>query len=192
MRIILKFFAKIAHKWWCFWSNFRFRKMERFDKSILEEDKVQTVNEIKNLCKKLYKKFTYTQDDITQLYDAILPSPQAYKNYLKGELKEDCDGFHSLVLHCLKCNNIESYLLSVNAGFGGHCVLIFKHNNIWYVIDYDTIYSGSEDLSDIIDRYNDEYVKVYKEKHKVYNNCLIDYNYEKGKFKLTSVKKISR
>ena len=192
MKKILNFFAQIAYHWWIFWSNIRFRKNERFNNEVLPEDKVSTVADVRNLAKKLYKSFEYKSDGVDQLFDAILPPPDAYKKYLTGKLKEDCDGFHSLLLQCLKASNIECYLLAVNAKGSGHCVLIFYMNTLWHVVDYSSVYIGYKVAQNAINKYNTDFVEIYKAKSKVFANTLVDYNYDKGKFKLVKVKKIEK
>jgi hypothetical protein len=76
----------------------------------------------------LYAKFDYTKDGIDQLGDSITPPPQNYAHYLQDTVKDDCDGFHSLMYHCVKKSGIECYLLSVVSNDGGHCVLVFNVN----------------------------------------------------------------
>ena len=114
------------------------------------------------------------------------------KDYLTDELKDDCDGFHALMLNCLRANDIECYLLTVTAWRNGHCVLVFNLNGLWHVADYDTVYSGHKELQEAIDRYNVEYPKVYNINQEVFYNSLVDYDYAKGKYKITSVKKIMK
>ena len=123
---LLKTFSPLANEfWWPIWSNIRWRKAIK-DCEILEEDKVNTVTEIRRLAKKLYAKFEYTKDGVDQLGDAITPPAQNYSYYLTGSVKDDCDGFHSLVYHCVSKSNIRCYLLSVVSNEGGHCVFLFN------------------------------------------------------------------
>ena len=185
----LNFFCWIAMKWWCFWSGIRFRKMDRFSKDINEEDKVSTIDDIQNVINKINSKFEYTKDDITMLFDAILPPRESYKRYTEGKLKEDCDGFHSAVYHVLQSCNIESYLMAVNAKGFGHCVLVFNLDKMWHVLDYTTIHDGYLNLETSIFTYNKQVPIHYGIKNEVFYNALISYNYEKGKFKYESLKK---
>lgn len=180
---MFKYFGDLFTLIWCWWSNIRFKKSERFNTSILDIDKVSNLNEIKNLVKKLYNSFIWTADDITQLGDAVTPPPETYKQYLEHPLKDDCDGFHSLVYHCLYCSNIECYLLTVNpAKMGdGHCILVFKLNDRWHINDYNIIYNGFSTIEDAIKNYNEKYPSIYKTKEVVYNG-LVKYDYKEGKF----------
>lgn len=187
---LLNFFYYIWDLWWVNWSNFRFRKCIRFGITLNPTDIINpTVAEINSMVRRLYKKFNYTNDDISQLGDAVLPPPQAYHNYNINELRDDCDGFHSLVLHCLRMNNIESYLLVVSAKKSGHCVLIFRLHNLWHVIDYTTVHKGYKSLKEAIDTYNIDYVEIYNAPSKVKHNSIVNYNYDKGKFKLINYNK---
>ena len=181
MKGIVKLIGDIITSIWCVWSNYRFRNVERFNTQLQDEDKVSNYKDIKELIVRLYSCFIWTQDDITQLGDAITPPPQNYKTYLEQPLKDDCDGFHSLVYHCLYNSGIKCYLLTANPIGEGHCVLTFTLNDLWYVIDYNKIYGGFHELQSAIDDYNQIYTKVYKSKEPVYNG-LVKYSYEDGKF----------
>ena len=193
MKAIINFFVQIAYHWWIFWSNIRFRKAERFNNTILPEDYVSNLDQINRLTKKLYSHFDYTPDGIDQLFDAIIPPSHAYQNYLLDKLKDDCDGFHSLLLQCLRASQIECYLLAVNARGSGHCVLVFYLDSKWHVNDYTTIYDGYDKLQDAINAYNEKFVEIYSgAKSKVFGNTLIDYNFKKGKFKLLGIKKAEK
>lgn len=183
----------IALLWWSFWSNIRFHKAIRKNIPITDEEKVSTVKDIQSLVSKLYKKFHYTPDGPDQLWDAITPPPQNYQHYLNGELKDDCDGFHSLVYHCLYNNDIECYLLTVNPFklTGGHCILIFKLNNKWHINDYIKVYSGFDTPEEAIVEYNKTYPTRYGTKEVAYNG-LIRYDFKKGKFHKTTIRKITK
>lgn len=191
-KAILRFFASVAQKWWAFWSNIRFRKSERFSKEILEEDKINDLDDIRRICPKLYSHFRYKNDGLDQLFDAVITPPQAYKNYLTSELEDDCDGFHALLMHVLKCNNIKCYLLSVIAWKNGHCILVMKYNDLWYTADYTHVYQGFKTLDESVKNYNREFPIKYNIKYEVYYNGLIDYDYEKGKFRNASFKKAEK
>lgn len=59
----------------------------------------------------------------------MCPPPYNYERYLKGVLKDDCDGFHALVYHCLFNCDINCCLLAVESPKGSHCVLLFKYGD---------------------------------------------------------------
>ena len=180
------FLCDLWHRVWSVpWSNFRFRHVERHNVGIEPEDVVTSRTAIINLAKRMFKKFKYTEDGIDQLWDAICPPPYAYSVMnSKGELRDDCDGFHSLMYHCMVRNGMEAYLLLVIAKGAGHCVLTFRFHDIWYVLDYDSLYTGYKTLHEAVESYNASFVQVYKTKSKVYYNGFLKYNYNKGKFHL--------
>lgn len=183
MRLKNKFIWNILTSIWCWWSNIRFKNSERFSTFVNDIDIVSNLTEIKNLVSRLYNCFIWTADGIDQLGDAITPPPQNYKTYLEKPLKDDCDGFHSLVYHCLYNSGIECYLLTVNPAKmnQGHCILVFKLNDRWYVNDYKKVYNGFTNLQDAIDKYNSIYPERYKTEPVAYNG-LVKYSYEEGKF----------
>ena len=183
---LIKKFAPLSMIWWCFWSSIRFRKAIRDDIPLKEEDKVKTLKDIKFLVNRLYSKFTYTKDGVDQLGDAITPPPQNYQYYLNGELKDDCDGFHSLVYHCLHGSGIECYLLTVTAEGAGHCILLFKLNNKWYTIDYTSVSKGYDTAEIAVQSYNEIFPVKYKAKSLVLFNGLVGFNYNTKCFYLSS------
>ncbi len=187
----IKFFGNLIQMWWCFWSNIRFKNALRFDIETKDEDKAFNLKDIRELVSKLYNKFEWTEDGIDQLWDALTPPPQTYKHYLDGLLKDDCDGFHALVYHCLSSSDIECYLLTANTFSSGHCVLIFRLDNKWHVNDYSYVYKGFDTIEEAIEDYNLDFPKVYNTKEVIYNG-LVEYDYTKGKYKTTSIKKIMK
>lgn len=186
---IMKFFSWFAiTKWWTFWSNIRFRKSVRHSVDLMEEDKVSTVQDIKSLSRRIYKKFRYTEDGADQLWDAITPPPQNYLHYIENIVEDDCDGFHSTMYHCLSNSGIECYLLSITGIGSGHCLLIFKLNDLWHAIDYNTVYRGYDSIMESIDVYKTEYRSKYNYNKDFLYCALVKYDYSKGKFIGLSVK----
>lgn len=180
----LHFAGKIGVEcWWIPWSNFYFRKSIRSNIGIKEEDRVFTVDQIKKLTAKLYNKFTWTEDGPEQLFDAVTPPPQNYQNYLDGGVKDDCDGFHSLVFHCLYNSGIECYLMTANAIKAGHCLLIFRLDGLWHVDDYFCVYKGYEKIDDAIADYNKRFPGLCGITHQVFYNGFLSYDYETEKLK---------
>lgn len=191
MRKLLFTFA--TQHWWPFWSNLRHRKAIRFFPYIEDEDIVSDLGDVKLQVFKLYSSFEWTADGITQLFDCIQPPAQCYVDYKKGLLKDDCDGFHALVHYCLHYSGIESYLLTVNTKkfSDGHCVLLFKLNDKWYVSDYRMVYEGFNTPKKAIEDYNEKYPTKYGCKNKVIYNGLLYYDFEKGKFKGAKINKLN-
>lgn len=188
---MFKFLCYLSHKfWWVPWSNFRYRKVERFNICCNAEDKAYSEATVKALAKRMYEKFDYTSDGADKLWDAVCPPPYAYSTISKGEkLRDDCDGFHSLMYKCLDTGAIKPYLMTVNALGSGHCVLVFYFDLKWYVLDYTTLYEGKHNLKDAVKEYNKIYKDKYKSKFKVRSNLFLKYNYNKGKFRLIKPEK---
>ena len=187
-KFLWKIFAPFANEvWWPLWSNFRWRKALK-DHSVADEHMVKNLTETRALVKVLYNGFKWTADDIKDLGDSITPPAQCYRDFCNGLLEDDCDGFHSLVYHCLAKSGMRCYLLSVVSDDGGHCVLVFENKGKWYVNDYSKVYDGYTTLKDAVEAYNVEYIKRYcKEGSEVVYNGFIEFNYQTGKFR--SVKK---
>lgn len=186
-----RFFAYLANKfYWVPWSNFRYRNEERHSKNLLSQHNVSSLDDIQNLARIVYRNFEYTKDGPDLLWDAVCPPPYAYKQLLSGKpFRDDCDGFHSLMYHCLSQNGITCYLMVVSAVGCGHCVLTFYYNNAWHVLDYTTIYysSPADPLAYVVGEYNAAYVKRYsKVRSEVFFNGFLSYNYEKGKFSMVT------
>ena len=188
-RKIYCFFAWIAIKWWCFWSNIRFSDSTKSAK-VEEDDICFTPEGIREQSKKVYKKFKYTNDGADQLWDAIVPPPQNYINYRDGYVYDDCDGFHSTMYHCVK-NSIEGscYLLSAVGHNAGHCLMAFWLNG-WYILDYTKLYDPKESLEEAISIYNESYKSIYG--GDVWFNALVEYNYSTGKFSAVKVSDAKR
>ena len=181
---LAKLVNAIAIRVWCKWSNFRFKdSLQGFSVGLAEEDQISgSMAEIRKLIPRLYKRFTYTKDGIDQLGDAITPPPQTYQYFLDGELKDDCDGFHSLMHYVLSSNGIKCYLLTAHAFRLGHCILLFTHKNKWYVNDYNTISGPSNSPAEAVAKYNEIFVNRYNAKSEVFYNGLVNYDYILGKF----------
>ena len=180
----------VTRFWWIPWSNFRWRRALRQACATLQEDKAVTTNEIKDLAAKLMKRFTWTNDRLDQLFDAILPPSQAYKNYLHGKLTDDCDGFHSLLYHCLKQSGRECYLMTVNAFGAGHCVILLHNTGFWHVIDYKHVYDGCDTAKEAVEKYFDVFQDVYNSRSRVFFHSYCQYDYISGKFVFTKKKEV--
>ena len=189
MNSIIKFFGDIVTSIWCHWSNIRFKQAERFSTFIQEADLINYFVDIRAIAKMAYENFEWTADGIDQLGDAIVPPPCAYNQIIKGKFKDDCDGFHAAMLHILLINHIESYLLTANAIGGGHCILIFKYNDKWYILDYTRIYGPGTTAKEVIDIYNKEYPVRYKTKEVIYNG-IVKYDYTTGKYTRIPINKL--
>ena len=189
---MIKLLGNLIISLWCRWSNHRFRECIRSNIGTEPTDKVGTLQELKALVERLYSCFIWTADDISQLGDAITPPPQNYAIYLDRPLRDDCDGFHSLVYHCLYNSGIDCYLLTVTPKkfTDGHCVLLFYLDGKWHVNDYMNIYEGFETPEEAIEDYNKLYFTEHKDLGPIVFNGLVEYNYVSGKFNRTSIQEI--
>jgi hypothetical protein len=61
--------------------------------------------------------------------------------------------------------------MAVNAKGFGHCVLVFKLDNMWHVLDYTTIHDGYLNLETSIFAYNEQVPSHYGIKNKVFYNA---------------------
>lgn len=189
----MKFLIHIRNLLWLFWSNIHYRHTKGVDlhsTAIDEEDKVETLDDIYHLASKLNRHFDYKDDGVELLWDAIIPPSEAYKQYKNGLLKDDCDGFHSLVYHCLKQSGFTVYELCAQTKREGHCVAIFLYRGLWYVIDYTSVWGSYSRLEPSIEEFNTYFSRNYVNGDKVVNNEVLDYDYEKGKWKALNLKKL--
>lgn len=169
--------------WWPIWSNIRWSKERKIVCEAKEEHKATNLTQIKALVKTLYANFKWTKDGADQLWDSVCPPAYNYKRWTEGVLKDDCDGFHSLVYHCLASSGVECYLLCATHMKGGHCILLLKNKDKWYVNDYNKVHSGFATPQEAIEDYNKIYSDTYeKGKRKVEFNSLTAFNYKKHKF----------
>lgn len=187
----MRFFLYLKHIFWVWWSNHYYKKhgAELHSTEIDPKDNVKDLQYVRWMVERLYKTFEYTKDSAELLGDAIIPPCEAYKKYKEGKLKDDCDGFHSLVYHCLKQSGFKTYLLTANTGKNGHCVTTFRYMGLWYVVDYNEIYGSCRRLEPSVQEFNDYYSKKYCNNKKVIYNALLEYDYEQGKFVLLNNKK---
>ena len=178
----------LLHTWWIFWSNHRWKDVERLDASIDEKlddiklKPLESLDDIKVMTKNMYKKFEWTADGPDQLFDSMCPPPYNYKRVKEGILKDDCDGYHALMYQILHANNIECYLLSVVDWLWGHCILLFKFDGKWHTMDYTSIQEAYDTGKEAIKAYTDDYAQRCRRKY-LDTNGLVEYDYEKGKWK---------
>lgn len=176
--------------WWPFWSNRRWRKAVKEDIEIEEEDRVWDYESLKKVANQIYKKFRYTHDGVDQLFDSIVPPPQNYINYRHDLVYDDCDGFHSTLYHCLHRSNIECYLLTANAIGAGHCILLYKLNAKWGVVDYTSV-KPMEDTPEVaIKEYNKTFPSRYGAKSEVLYNGLVEFDYKEKKFRYKEIEEL--
>lgn len=174
----------LLHTWWIFWSNHRWKDVERYNQVIENKEllDLDSIDKIKSMTKNVYTKFEWTMDGADQLFDSICPPPYNYVRYKTGVLKDDCDGYHSLIYHILHANNIECYLMSVVDWLWGHCILLFKFEDKWYTMDYTSVHQSFDSAEEAIKSYTDDYAKRCGRKY-LDTNGFVEYDYEKGIWK---------
>lgn len=193
---MLKVFSPLANRWWVSWSNVRWRKHTE-DIELEPDDEIGSIDsiyDIAQVAKNMYFDFEWTKDGIDELKDSICPPPYNYRRIKKGILEDDCDGFSSLMYHCLAKSGIKCYLMAVAAVGGAHCVLLFYVNGLWGIVDYDDVYYGFETAKEAIKTYNTEFIEMYvdDQSQKVQSNFFVVYDYNKKKFKTAKVKEIKK
>lgn len=177
----------VIHWWWITWSNFRWRNVERLNPNIDDECHGYSLRgldswlKISELSEKVYKNFKWTADGFDQLFDSMCPPPYNYERYKTGTLKDDCDGFHTLMYQILHANGIECYLMAVIDKQWSHCILILKFNNQWFTLDYDSLSKGFDHAEDCIKSYNASYAKRCG-REKLETNGFVEYDYTNGKW----------
>lgn len=136
------------------WSNFRWKNSIRTNVEV--EESITSLEDIAKVARKVYSTFEYTYDDVSQLFDSIVPPGQAYTNYKHQNFKDDCDGFHACIYHILQAKGIPVYLLTIitKPFTRSHTINMFYINNKWYILDYYNIYKdGYVYAEDAIDNY---------------------------------------
>ena len=173
----------LLHTWWIFWSNHRWKDVERFNQEVDKEYlDLDSIDKIKSMTKEAYKNFKWTMDGPDQLFDSMCPPPYNYKRFKEGILKDDCDGYHALMYQILHANNIECYLMSVVDWQWGHCILLFKFQDKWHTMDYTSVHDAFDTAEEAIKSYTDDYAKRCRRKY-LDTNGFVEYDYKTGKWK---------
>lgn len=182
---MIRFFCKL----WCdhlrpFWSQIRWCGKRKVKGEEVTEKITPTITSVRSLCQSVDDKFRWTMDDFSQLFDSLRPCEYLYNWYKNATketpLKDDCDGYHSLIYHILTANGFDCCLFTIvtNPVKNSHTMTLYKYNNMYYLIDYTSIreYSGCT-IQGIVDDYN----KRHGLKKEHYWNTQ-RYDYEKKKF----------
>lgn len=156
------------------WSNIRWGKN---NPTISQQVKVNNASQIQLLAKDIYNKFTYEYDDITELFDAMRTPSRCYQDYLDGELKDDCDGFHAALYCVVQESGYECYLMTyiTTPITDSHTVLLVKIKNQWHIFNYKSHLVLSS-LSNIKEEIEDKY--------KVKIDCYNFTQFKNGKYEI--------
>lgn len=113
---------------------------------------LSTVSKLAKFIDKSYSKFTYTYDGPDELFDSMRFPAQCYHDqFITGNLRDDCDGFHASAYHLATEYGYDAYLLTYMTAnlVDSHTVLVIHHNNKWYKIDYGRLTTGNS-IGDLI------------------------------------------
>ena len=135
--------------------------------------KISSKADILNFAKKYYDNFVYTKD----YFDEFRPPATCYKELVEGCLKDDCDGFHRRLLHCLQENGCPAAIMSIVYQGGGHAIVVFKIHNEYCFVDYTNGFSFFDFKS------LEKYVTQIKYKDKYIAHYYAVWNKEKGVYK---------
>ncbi len=149
------------------WSNLRNKK--NIIDCPVDEVITRPVDLVK-VAKNINSHFTYKYDGLSELFDSMRFPAQCYSDFKQGSLTDDCDGFHAALYHVAEKNGYDSYLLTYIPTdlMKSHTVLLVKHEDYYYVFDYNVLRAKSKDINEII--------KTIETKCKV---SIISYNFVK-------------
>lgn len=99
----------------------------------------------------VYSRFTYTQDGLAELFDAMDSPAGAWERTFKQGLRDDCDGFHAALYWALH-HNFTCYLLTIATIkiIDSHTLICFEYKGKIHYIDYTYISKGYDNISEVI------------------------------------------
>lgn len=184
----MKFFAKL----WLdylkpFWSRIRWMRKRKIE-AVPCAEQATDIASIKNACSLVYKNFEWTMDDVSQFFDSYAPVEYLYNVYRNAldnggeKIRDDCDGFHSVIYHILTKNNIPAVLLTIATKplKVAHTMCLFKYRGFYYLVNYCSVKRYNYDtIDEIVEDYaaNDSSIK------KVHYWNMHEYDYEKNVFR---------
>lgn len=145
-----------------FWSRIRWCRKRKIEAYPLQDHITETYT-IQTMCSDVYRKFTWTMDDITQLGDSYAPVEYMYNQYVDSattgkKFQDDCDGFHSVIYHILTQNGYDCVLFTIATKpiTKSHTMVIFKKDDCYYLINYTSVqkYTVGTTIQKIVDTYN--------------------------------------
>lgn len=159
---MIRFFCKL----WCdylkpFWSKIRWCKKRQVVSREVSEQVTSDISSVRSLCSKVCSRFEWTMDDISQLFDSLRPCEYLYQLYCNANyddpLKDDCDGYHSLIYHILHENGFDCCILTIvtNPIRDSHTMTLYKVNGCYYLINYTSVRKyETNNIQEIVDDYN--------------------------------------
>ena len=173
---MISFLANLWLRLRVYWSNYR-NKNNITDCQVL--GKFDTPFMILGFAVKMYNNFSYTYDDVSELFDSMRYPAECYKRLVNGVFKDDCDGFHAALYHLSIKSGLDAYLLTYITTniVDSHTVLLIKYYDRYCVIDYTSLISKDsfdEVLKATVDR---------RHKEEVAHN-IVKFNYEQNKYEI--------
>ena len=174
------FIIKIVNWMWVMWSNLRWGKAKKIypllSIDLISKKDIHCSYDVIKFCKeaatRIYSNFTWTDDGIDQLKDAIRPPAQCYSDAIDSHLNEDCDGFHSALYHIMSQTSLlelglKPYLLSITDRYGraGHCFFIARNidGNI-FIQDYNqSTWFNTKDENEAVQKIKEQYKETYED-----------------------------
>ena len=151
MRALIKLFANFWLVARVYWSNYK-NAGNIADYDVEDNLDLSTVSKLAKYIDKSYSKFTYTYDGPDELFDSMrFPAQCYYDQFVKGILRDDCDGFHSSAYHIATRYGYDAYILTYMTShlIDSHTVLEIRKNNSLYKIDYSRLITGKT-IDDLI------------------------------------------
>lgn len=179
--MISRFFCKL----WCdylkpFWSKIRWCGKRKIVGKEVTEKVTNTLTSVRTMCNEVYRRFEWTMDDFSQLFDSLRPCEYLYNWYQESNyddpLKDDCDGYHSIIYHILQANGFDCCIITIvtNPISKSHTMTMYKYNGCYYLVDYTSVkkYAAGTTVQQVVDDYNER--RGYKKEH-YWNTQRYDY-----------------
>lgn len=136
--------------------------------------RIISIDRLEIVLKNLYKNnFVYKKDYIDELHTPA----QCCKDLIEGKLYDDCDGWCAAIYHILHENEIECWINTTIYKNAGHCFIVFKYDNKYYILDYINISGPFNSIKQV-----DNYIKNVKYKNRYSTHIYTIYDYNKNKY----------
>ena len=177
---IPNFIIKIGNWLWGLWSNLRWCKAKKVyplqPVDLISKRDITCSYDVIKFCKeaatRIHSNFTWTEDGIDQLKDAIRPPAQCYSDAINSHLDDDCDGFHSALYHIMSQTSLlelglKPYLLSITDryGRGAHCFFIARNiDGKIFIQDYrQSTWFDTADQNEVVSKVKQQYNETYED-----------------------------
>lgn len=159
---MIRFFSKL----WCdylrpFWSKIRWCGKRKIAGKEVTEKVTNTLTSVRNMCNEVYRRFEWTMDGFTQLFDSLRPCEYLYNWYQEANyddpIKDDCDGYHSIIYHILQANGFDCCIITIITSpiTKSHAMTLYKYNGDTYLVNYTSVKKYTNcTVQDIVNDYN--------------------------------------